>query len=321
MPRPSRRPSRPRGSPTNWATAGSGSAEHHGMPAVASSAPAVLIGAIADATKRIRVGSGGVMLPNRLVDGRRRAVRNPRRAARRPHRPRARQCAGDRPAHRIHSAAQHRRGDRAMTSPTRSSNCSRSSAASRRSRTVSARSPPRIPASATRPRCGCSARADSARSWPGCSGSRSPSPTTSRAATTRRHAFELYRESFEPSAVLAQPHSMVRVAALVADTEAGCRIGWPCPMACTSAAFDPECGPVASRRSRKPRPTTGRTRSSTSSATATRSRPSAISPRQGAHRVARRSDESRRGHRGSAGPGPRDQTAHADRLGADRRED
>jgi luciferase family oxidoreductase group 1 len=39
-------------------------AEHHGMPAVASSAPAVLIGAIADATERIRVGSGGVMLPN-----------------------------------------------------------------------------------------------------------------------------------------------------------------------------------------------------------------------------------------------------------------
>ena len=39
-------------------------AEHHGMDAVASSAPAVLIGAIADATTRIRVGSGGVMLPN-----------------------------------------------------------------------------------------------------------------------------------------------------------------------------------------------------------------------------------------------------------------
>ena len=39
-------------------------AEHHGMPAVASSAPAVLIGAIAAATGRIRVGSGGVMLPN-----------------------------------------------------------------------------------------------------------------------------------------------------------------------------------------------------------------------------------------------------------------
>lgn len=39
-------------------------AEHHGMPAIASSAPAVLIGAIAAATERIRVGSGGVMLPN-----------------------------------------------------------------------------------------------------------------------------------------------------------------------------------------------------------------------------------------------------------------
>ncbi|WP_457818948.1 LLM class flavin-dependent oxidoreductase, partial [Staphylococcus aureus] len=38
-------------------------AEHHGMPAVASSAPAVLIGAIAAATSTIRVGSGGVMLP------------------------------------------------------------------------------------------------------------------------------------------------------------------------------------------------------------------------------------------------------------------
>ncbi|MGJ4846309.1 LLM class flavin-dependent oxidoreductase [Leifsonia sp. Le1] len=39
-------------------------AEHHGMPAIASSAPAVLIAGIAAATSRIRVGSGGVMLPN-----------------------------------------------------------------------------------------------------------------------------------------------------------------------------------------------------------------------------------------------------------------
>ncbi|HEU0257516.1 MAG TPA: LLM class flavin-dependent oxidoreductase [Microbacteriaceae bacterium] len=39
-------------------------AEHHGMPAIASSAPAVLIAAIAARTQRIRVGSGGVMLPN-----------------------------------------------------------------------------------------------------------------------------------------------------------------------------------------------------------------------------------------------------------------
>jgi luciferase family oxidoreductase group 1 len=39
-------------------------AEHHGMPAVASSAPAVLIAHLAQATSTLRVGSGGVMLPN-----------------------------------------------------------------------------------------------------------------------------------------------------------------------------------------------------------------------------------------------------------------
>src|SRR3954452_1706384 len=39
-------------------------AEHHNMPGIASSAPAVFIGHIADVTTSIRVGSGGVMLPN-----------------------------------------------------------------------------------------------------------------------------------------------------------------------------------------------------------------------------------------------------------------
>ncbi|SDM69246.1 luciferase family oxidoreductase, group 1 [Oryzisolibacter propanilivorax] len=39
-------------------------AEHHNMPGIASSATAVLIGHIAGATQRIRVGSGGIMLPN-----------------------------------------------------------------------------------------------------------------------------------------------------------------------------------------------------------------------------------------------------------------
>jgi luciferase family oxidoreductase group 1 len=39
-------------------------AEHHNMPAVASTAPPVLIAAVAARTSRIRVGSGGVMLPN-----------------------------------------------------------------------------------------------------------------------------------------------------------------------------------------------------------------------------------------------------------------
>ena len=39
-------------------------AEHHNMPGIASSATAVLIGNIAGATQKIRVGSGGIMLPN-----------------------------------------------------------------------------------------------------------------------------------------------------------------------------------------------------------------------------------------------------------------
>lgn len=39
-------------------------AEHHNMRAVASTNPAVLIGILAANTARIRVGSGGVMLPN-----------------------------------------------------------------------------------------------------------------------------------------------------------------------------------------------------------------------------------------------------------------
>jgi luciferase family oxidoreductase group 1 len=39
-------------------------AEHHNLPAIASSAPDIMIGQIAAVTKRMRVGSGGVMLPN-----------------------------------------------------------------------------------------------------------------------------------------------------------------------------------------------------------------------------------------------------------------
>ena len=39
-------------------------AEHHNLPSVASSATAVVIGHIAAGTQRIRVGAGGIMLPN-----------------------------------------------------------------------------------------------------------------------------------------------------------------------------------------------------------------------------------------------------------------
>src|SRR5215510_11410654 len=39
-------------------------AEHHNLPAIASSAPDIMIGQIAAVTKNLRVGAGGVMLPN-----------------------------------------------------------------------------------------------------------------------------------------------------------------------------------------------------------------------------------------------------------------
>ncbi|MDN4526710.1 LLM class flavin-dependent oxidoreductase [Fictibacillus fluitans] len=39
-------------------------AEHHSMPGIASSATSVVIGHVAGGTERIRVGSGGIMLPN-----------------------------------------------------------------------------------------------------------------------------------------------------------------------------------------------------------------------------------------------------------------
>ena len=39
-------------------------AEHHASPALAGSAPEILIGAVAAATSRMRIGSGGIMLPH-----------------------------------------------------------------------------------------------------------------------------------------------------------------------------------------------------------------------------------------------------------------
>src|SRR5215470_8201222 len=39
-------------------------AEHHNLPSIASSAPEIMIGQIAAVTKTMRIGSGGVMLPN-----------------------------------------------------------------------------------------------------------------------------------------------------------------------------------------------------------------------------------------------------------------
>src|ERR687889_200791 len=39
-------------------------AEHHGLPGIASAATSVMIGHVAAGTSTIRVGAGGIMLPN-----------------------------------------------------------------------------------------------------------------------------------------------------------------------------------------------------------------------------------------------------------------
>src|ERR1700722_19270681 len=39
-------------------------AEHHNTALIASTSPEVMIGHVADVTQRMRVGSGGIMLPN-----------------------------------------------------------------------------------------------------------------------------------------------------------------------------------------------------------------------------------------------------------------
>ncbi len=48
----------------NWGYRRFWLAEHHGMPGIASAATAVLIGYVAGGTSTIRVGAGGIMLPN-----------------------------------------------------------------------------------------------------------------------------------------------------------------------------------------------------------------------------------------------------------------
>src|SRR3954462_110331 len=44
-------------------------AEHHSMPGIASAATSVVIGHVAGGTSRIRVGAGGIMLPNHAPPG------------------------------------------------------------------------------------------------------------------------------------------------------------------------------------------------------------------------------------------------------------
>ena len=102
-------------------------AEHHAIGGVASTAPEVLIGHIADGTERIRVGSGGMLLPNHrplhvaeqflmlsaLHPGTDRSRHRPLGGdARRRDRARPRPAVGDGPRRRLRGAARSAAGVR-----------------------------------------------------------------------------------------------------------------------------------------------------------------------------------------------------------------
>ena len=74
-------------------------AEHHNLPGIASSAPEILIGRIAAATTRIRVGAGGIMLPNHSPLHVAETFKVPRGAPPGAHRSRHRPRPRHRPAH------------------------------------------------------------------------------------------------------------------------------------------------------------------------------------------------------------------------------
>ena len=81
-------------------------AEHHGMPGIASAATAVLIAHVAAGTSTIRVGAGGIMLPNHapLVIAEQFGTLESLYPG--PHRPRPRPRARLRPEHRARAAPQ-----------------------------------------------------------------------------------------------------------------------------------------------------------------------------------------------------------------------
>ncbi len=74
-------------------------AEHHNLPSVASSAPEIMIGHVAGVTKSIRVGAGGIMLPNHTLLKGGRDLQGPGSPAPGPHRPRHRPRPRNRPRH------------------------------------------------------------------------------------------------------------------------------------------------------------------------------------------------------------------------------
>ena len=90
-------------------------AEHHNMPGIASAATAVVIAHVAGGTSTIRVGSGGIMLPNHSPLVIAEQFGTLASLLSRPHRSRPRPRAGHRPAHRPRAPPRRQRRRRALS--------------------------------------------------------------------------------------------------------------------------------------------------------------------------------------------------------------
>ena len=128
-----------------------------------------------------------------------------------PHRPRARARARHRSGHRGRAAAQPGMRSRPTSSPSSSATCSCSS-------TARIRRSPRCRVAGTGPRCGCSARATSARRSPARSACRSRSRITSRRTTrSPRSSSTGSRSGRRPSS--HEPYAMIGVPVICAETD------------------------------------------------------------------------------------------------------
>ena len=194
------------------------------MPAVAATNPPVLIAMVAAATERIRVGSGGVMLPNHaplvvaeqfaLLEAAYPGPDRPRHRPRARHRPASpaialRHGAGGVTDDAVEQFPEYVDDIVAMMSP------GGVATAGQRPRAPAA-TPPRRPTSRGRP-SGCSAPRTTPPGSPRPRDSPTSSPTTSPAAAPPRRS-TLYRSSYRPSERHPEPRTFLTVNAVVAPT-------------------------------------------------------------------------------------------------------
>ncbi len=167
-------------------------AEHHNMTGIASAATAVVIAHIAGATRRIRVGAGGIMLPNHAPLVIAEQFGTLEALVSRTDRPRPRACAGHRPDDRARAATQPRRQRRPLPA-----------GRARAAVLLSARQPrPGGARGAGRGAAGAAlatrAPASTGPSWPPTSVCPSPSLRTSRRASFSRRSTSIAAASAPP---------------------------------------------------------------------------------------------------------------------------